>query len=116
MKRMGMCAGLVFALGCGVAQSALAQEAVDPTMHVLDDVNDVDTVIREIAEAGAAQDGQRRENEQRVGEPRNPAFGDEHRADPNAHDDLDEGENDHGDGKFEDHLVPIDELPLPGQG
>jgi hypothetical protein len=116
MKRIGMCAGLVFALSCGVAQNALAQEALDVTMRVLDDVKDVDAVILEIGEAKAAQDGERREGEHRISEPRNAPFGDEHLADPNGHDELDEGENDHGDGKYEDHAVPSDELDLLGQG
>ena len=98
-----MCVALAFALSCGVAQTALAQDDLDVTMRVLDDVKDVDAVILAIEEGKAVRDGKHRDSEHR-----DNASADEHKAAPDGHDDLDEGDTDHGDGKYEDHDVPSD--------
>ena len=112
MKSVSMCVGLAFALSCGVAQSALAQDGLDVTMRVLDDVKDVDAVILEIEEAKDAPHGNPSKDAQ-GGQRRGGASGDEHRGergDRDGHDDLDEGDTDHGDGKHEDHDVPSDQV------
>jgi hypothetical protein len=101
MKRVSISLALAFALNCGVAQSALAQDGLDVTMRVLDDVKDVDAVVREIAKGKDTSDGDRRRDDD--------AAANEHSAAPNGDNGLDEGEIDHGDGKYEDHDVPSDE-------
>jgi len=105
MKRVSMSVALGFALSCGIAHSVLAQDGLDVTMRVLDDVKDVDAVIREIEDGKDTLPGERGDQGRGDG-----ADGEEQWTQPNGHDDLDEGDADHGDGKYEDHDVPIDEV------
>ena len=104
MKRVSIYVGFAVALSFGLTQSALGQDDPDATMRVLDDVKDVAAVILEIGERQDARGG-----EHRTDDHRDTAYGDEHWAAPGGHDDLGEGDADHGDGKYEDRDVPTDE-------
>jgi hypothetical protein len=122
MKKVSICAGLALAFSCGLAHHALAQESLDVTMRVLDDVKDVDAVLVEIEDARTDKNAPDAEGERSGkhpdvvhdgGDQRETKDDDLRHGDGDlSRDELSEGADEHGDGKFEDHQV-LEDLPAP---